>query len=124
MDFTHIIEEKIRRAYDDGEFENLPGFGKPLILEDFSGIPEELRMAYRLLKNAGYSEEENKIRKEMMTIEDLIRKCQDSEEKKNLQKRLNQKLHLYNGMMSKKGAQTNSSLFKNYEQKIHKKLGV
>jgi hypothetical protein len=123
MDMFHIIsEDRIKTAYKDGEFDNLPGLGKPLQLEDLSGIPEELRMAYKLLKNAGYTQEESQLRQEMMTIEDLIRKCDDTNEKENLQKKLNEKLLHFNQVMSKRGMKTNSSFFKNYEQKVYNKL--
>lgn len=123
MDMFHIVsEDRIKKAYNDGEFDNLPGYGKPLKLEDLSGIPEELRMAYKIMKNAGFSEEENHLRKEMMTIEDLIKKCDDSGEKEDLQKRLNEKLLRFNQLMSKRGAKTNSSIFKNYEQKVEKRF--
>jgi hypothetical protein len=107
---------------EDGEFDNLPGYGKPLVLEDLSGVPEELRMAYKLMKNAGFSPEENKIKQEMMSIESLMKNCSDPEEKDKLQKNLNEKLLRFNQMMSKRGGKTNSSVFKNYQQKIDKKL--
>ncbi|MDQ1147424.1 hypothetical protein QE429_004251 [Bacillus sp. SORGH_AS 510] len=123
MDMFHIIsEDRIKKAYKDGEFDNLPGLGKPLQLEDMSGIPEELRMAYKLLKNAGYTQEEGQLRQEMMTIENLIKKCDDSGEKENLQKNLNEKLIRFNQLMSKRGVKTNSAIFKNYEQKVQKKI--
>lgn len=123
MDMFHIVsEDKIKKAYKDGEFENLPGFGKPLQMEDLSGIPEELRMAYKMLKNAGYTQEESRLRQEMMTIEDLIKKCDDSSEKENLQRKLNEKLLRFNRLMSQRGVKTNSSMFKNYQQKVQNKL--
>jgi hypothetical protein len=123
MDLFHILsEDRIKKAYKDGEFENLPGLGKPLQLEDLSGIPEDLRMAYKVLKNAGYTEDESQLRQEMMTIEGLIRKCDDSAEKEDLQKKLNEKLLRFNQIMSKRGVKTNSSLFKNYQQKVQNKL--
>lgn len=123
MDLFHFVsEDRIKKAYRDGEFENLPGLGKPLEFEDLSAIPEELRMAYRLMKNAGFTEGESQLRQEMMTIEELIKKCDDSTEKASLQHKLNEKLLRYNQLMSKRGVETNSSFFKNYEQKVHNKL--
>nr|WP_263323184.1 DnaJ family domain-containing protein [Neobacillus sp. Marseille-Q6967] len=123
MDMFQIVsEDKIKKAYKDGEFENLPGFGKPMQMEDLSGIPEELRMAYKMLKNAGYTEEEGRLRQEMMTIEDLIKKCDDRSEKENLQRKLNEKLLRFNRLMSQRGVKTNSSIFKNYQQKVQSKL--
>ncbi|MCQ6281125.1 DnaJ family domain-containing protein [Bacillus sp. EB600] len=119
MDLFHILaEEKIKQAYKDGEFDNLPGMGKPLNFEDMSGVPEELRMAYRIMKNAGYTEEEKAFRKELMTIEDLIKKCNDDHEKESLQKQLNEKLLRFNRLLSKRGIQTNSTMFKKYGQKL------
>jgi predicted Zn-dependent protease len=120
--FTILSEQEIRKAYENGEFDNLPGYGKPMVLEDLSSIPEELRMAYKLLKNAGFSPEENKIKQEMMTIEGLIKECKDPEEKMKLQKNLNEKLLRFNQTMSKRGGKTNSSIFKNYQQKMDKKF--
>lgn len=123
MDFSMVVsEDRIKRAYKDGEFENLPGYGKPLNLEDMSAVPEELRMAYKMMKNAGFSPEEQRLRQEVMSIEDLIRKCENPEEKDKLNQELSQKLLRYNKIMSSRGAKTNSSLFKNYERKIVKKL--
>ena len=123
MDLFHILaEEKIKQAYKDGEFDNLPGMGKPLKLDDMSGVPEELRMAYRIMKNAGYTEEENALRKELMTIEDLIKKCDDDDEKESLQKQLNEKLLRLNRLLSKRGVQTNSTMFKKYGQKLTSKF--
>jgi hypothetical protein len=120
--FTILSEQKIKKAYEDGEFDRLPGFGKPLKLEDDSSIPEELRMAHRIMKNAGFSTEENALRKEMLRIEDMIRDCEDQLEKEGLKKDLNEKLLKFNGLLSKKRINTNSSVFKNYEHKLERKL--
>ncbi|WP_282142125.1 DnaJ family domain-containing protein [Cytobacillus oceanisediminis] len=123
MDFFSILsEDRIKKAYKDGEFDNLPGYGKPLPFDDLSSVPENLRMAYRIMKNAGFTDEENQMKKEMLTIEDLIKQCEDQEERKALQKKLNEKMIRFNSMMSKRRQNTNSSLFKNYEEKINNKL--
>ncbi|MDE3837966.1 DUF1992 domain-containing protein [Bacillus methanolicus] len=123
MDFSYLLsEDRIRKAYENGEFDNLPGYGKPLKLDDLSSVPEELRMAYRLLKNAGYSPEENRLKQEMMTIEDLLKSCDDQVEKERLQKKLNEKMLRFNSLMSKRGVKTNSSIFKNYGSKINSKF--
>jgi hypothetical protein len=106
--FTILSEEQIRKAYENGEFENLPDFGKPMQVEDLSGVPEELRMAYKLLKNAGFSPEEFHTKHELLTIEGLIRNCEDPEEKEQLQKKWNEKLLRFNQLMSKRGGKTNS----------------
>ncbi|MED1673274.1 DnaJ family domain-containing protein [Pallidibacillus thermolactis] len=123
METWRIADDKIKKAYEEGEFDNLPGFGKPLELDDDSGIPKNLRMAYRILKNAGYkSEEDNEIRKEIMTIEDLIKSSTNEEERELLVKDLNKKLLQYNALLSKRRIKTNSTVFKNYQNKIENRL--
>lgn len=49
-----ISEARIREAIKKGEFNDLPGFGKPLVMQDLSFLPPELRVAYIILKNAGF----------------------------------------------------------------------
>src|SRR4051812_31395092 len=94
MDISHLTaEDKIKRSIEDGEFQNLQGFGQPLKLEDNSSIPESLRMAYKMMKNAGMLEQqEESIRKDLLNLEDLIACCYDETERKKLQKQLNEKL--------------------------------
>jgi hypothetical protein len=48
-----LVEERILAAQRAGEFDDLPGTGKPLALDDDRLVPEEVRVAYRVLKNAG-----------------------------------------------------------------------
>jgi hypothetical protein len=96
MDFSQRISEKrIRKAIENGEFDHLPGYGKPLKLDDLSAIPEELRMAYTVLKNAGYSSEEHVLKREMMSIESLLKDCDDDDQRLGLQKQLSEKLLRY-----------------------------
>ena len=50
----YLAERKIEEAIERGEFDDLPGAGQLLDLDDLDPmLPEELRMAYRILKNAG-----------------------------------------------------------------------
>ena len=89
MDAISIIaEQRIREACERGDFDSLPGAGKPLELEDDSHIPEDLRMAYKLLKNAGYVPEEVLDRKEAQSIGDALEKCGDEQEKIRQMKKL------------------------------------
>ncbi|MBS4198358.1 DUF1992 domain-containing protein [Bacillus sp. FJAT-49732] len=120
--FGGLSEERIRKAYEEGEFDNLPGRGKPLPKDSLAGIPDELKMAYRLMKNAGYSPDEMDVKKEIMTIEDLIRKTENDMEKEGLKRELNEKILQYNSLLAKKRIKTNSSVFKQYESKIEKKF--
>lgn len=51
--FETLAEKKILDAASRGELDDLPGAGKPLDLDDDALVPEDLRMAHRILKNAG-----------------------------------------------------------------------
>ncbi|EJJ4226577.1 DUF1992 domain-containing protein [Salmonella enterica] len=64
----HIID-----AQTKGDFENLAGSGEPLILDDDSHVPPELRAGYRLLKNAGCLPPELEQRKEAIQLLDLLK---------------------------------------------------
>ncbi len=74
-----IAEARIQDAIDRGELRNLPGEGKPLQLDDDSAIPEELRAAYRILKNAGFLPPELQLRKELREAEQLLQQLPESE---------------------------------------------
>lgn len=82
-----IAENRLREAEQNGEFDNLPGMGKPLVLEDDSNIPEDLRMAYKILKNAGCLPPEITERKEIANLADLLENCQDEAERIALAKK-------------------------------------
>jgi hypothetical protein len=114
-----IAEKKIREAIERGEFANLPGAGKPLRLEDDSMIPEDLRVAYKILKNAGCIPPELELRREIVTLRDLLRSTEDEEGKKERIKELNYKLLKLN-IMAKRTV--NLDDFPEYKDRIYKKL--
>ena len=70
--FDAIAEEKIAEALAAGELDNLPGAGRPLALDDDAHVPEDLRVAYRILKNAGYVPPEVEALAEIADLERLI----------------------------------------------------
>jgi hypothetical protein len=67
-----IAEEKIREAMRDGAFDDLPGAGKPLALDDDRLVPEDVRMAYRILRNAGFVPPEVEARNEVHGLRELV----------------------------------------------------
>src|SRR5689334_5913678 len=67
-----LAEKKIAEAIERGELDDLPGAGKPLDLGDDALVPEELRLAYRVLKNAGYVPAEVNELNEIGELERLV----------------------------------------------------
>jgi len=86
--FDKIVEERIKKGQREGAFKNLPGAGKPLKFED-SNIPEDLRMAYKILKNADCLPPEIELRKQIRQTEDLLSGMQDTAERYKILKKLN-----------------------------------
>jgi hypothetical protein len=84
-----VAEERIAKAMEKGEFDDLPGKGKPLELEDDSRVPEDLRLAYKVLKNAGMSPPEVEGRKEIMRMEDLLANAPDEKTRYQAIRRIN-----------------------------------
>jgi hypothetical protein len=87
--FEHIVEERIKMAQYQGMFENLPGAGKPLDLSDDRHVPEDLRLAYKILKNADCIPPEIEMRKEIRRTEDLLAGMKDTAERYRVLKKLN-----------------------------------
>lgn len=84
-----LAERQIADAQARGEFADLPGTGAPLPLEDDALVPEELRAAYRLLKNAGCLPGELQASAELREIEALLAQAGSVEERHGLLTRLN-----------------------------------
>jgi hypothetical protein len=80
--FDAIIEAKIAEAQRAGAFDDLPGAGKPLDLDDDRLVPEDVRMAYRILRNAGFVPVEVEARKEVAELRKLIAATVDQPQKR------------------------------------------
>lgn len=117
--FTKIAEQRIREAIEHGEFDNLEGAGRPLNLEDDTWIPEDLRAAYRVLKNAGCIPPELELRKEVLNLRELLNTIDDDKERIRKIRELNFKLLKFNEMRKKPFT---LDQFPEYEEKINSKL--
>ena len=83
-----LVEARIRKAMAEGEFDNLPGKGKPIDLSKYYGVPEHLRIAYHMMKGSGYIPEEVRLKKEMEILKGRIKECKSEKEKRKLMKEL------------------------------------
>lgn len=118
--FQKIVEQKIKEAQDRGEFNDLPGRGRPLKFEDDSRIPEDLRLAYKILKNADCLPPELELKKEIRQMEDMLEKIPDEKEKYRQIKRINFMIMKLNMMRSKSPAFEEKEV---YYKKVIDKLG-
>jgi len=87
--FRIIAERRIKEAIDNGELICESWRGKPLPLEDDRELPPELRMAYKILKNADCLPPELALKKDIARLEDLLDKTTDEHTRVRQLKKLN-----------------------------------
>lgn len=87
--FESIVEERIKSAQKKGQFSNLPGAGRPLDLNCDAHVPQDLRMAYKILKNADCLPPELELQKQIQQTEDLLANMQDTAERYRTLKKIN-----------------------------------
>ena len=88
MSFSRIAENRIREAMAQGEFDNLPGAGEPLSLEEYFSTPEDVRMAYSILKSANCRPLEVEMLNEIARLEQAIAAAADDAARGPLQREL------------------------------------
>ena len=87
--FEKIVEERIKQAQKNGEFNNLPGSGKPLLFENDGCVSGELSLAYKILKNADCLPPELELKKEITKTEEILSGMEETPEKYCLLKKMN-----------------------------------
>ena len=111
-----MAEARIEEAMREGAFDDLPGIGRPLALDDDALVPEELRAAYRVLRNAGFVPPEMELRRERAHLSTLIGTLDDDEARR----RALAKLALLDARLE--GMASRSRRDRLYERKIVAKL--
>jgi hypothetical protein len=94
-----LIEEKIREAMEKGEFDNLPGKGKPLDLDAYFATPADLRLGYSVLKSAGCLPIEVELQNEIESLKARLDVCDDERERHALRKEIDGKTLKLNLLM-------------------------
>jgi len=106
-------------AIENGEFDDLEGKGKPINFEDETWIPEDLRMVYRFLKNAGCIPPELEVRNEIINMCALMNTIDDDKERLRKIREFNFKLLKLN--LTRKRP-LNFEDFPEYQGKVEDKL--
>ena len=115
-----LAEEQISAAIRRGEFDALQGSGEPLPIEDESLVPETLRVAYRLLGNAGCLPPDLMLRREITELEGLLHSAESSGERCYLQRRLS----LLKTRLKSQGRETSLCLQDaEYREKLLRRMG-
>jgi len=101
MSFHRNADDKIKEAIAKGEFDNLPGKGKPLDLDTYFTTPEDLRMAYSILKSADIIPEEIELLKQIEGLKKSLDSCPSQIEQRAMQKQLSEKITNFNMRMER-----------------------
>jgi hypothetical protein len=95
------IEQIIKKAMAEGEFDDLPGKGQPIDLDGYFQTPEHLRICYSILKNARFVPEEAQMLKDIEALREQHQACSDEAQKKELEKTIREKLLSFNLRMER-----------------------
>ena len=101
-----IVESIIQEAMARGEFENLPGKGKPIDLTEYFNTPKDVRVAQSLLKNAGMVPVEIELLQEIAALKELKNSVYDDNEKDKIHKLLVEKQLQFNLFMERRKRQS------------------
>ena len=101
MSFHKNADKKIKEAIASGDFDNLPGKGKPLDLDGYFATTEHLRMGYSILKSADIIPEEMELLKQIEGLKKSLDSCTSQIEKRAIQKELSQKITNFNMRMER-----------------------
>lgn len=91
MSIESAIEQKIREAMARGEFDNLSGSGKPLDLDAYFNTPEDLRMAYSILKSNSFVPEEIELMNEIASLKEKLGTMEDGPDTAAMRNKINER---------------------------------
>lgn len=91
MSFDRIVEAIIKDAMERGEFDNLPGKGKPIDLTEYFETPEEVRLAHSVLKNAGMTSREVDLLREIAELKQAQEAVLAEQKKQEIAKRVRER---------------------------------
>lgn len=99
--FEELVEAKIQEAMRNGEFDNLP-LGKPINLDYWASLPEDIRAGYMLLQNAGYAQEEVHMLKELGELREQLAGSNNQDKRAVISKKLREMDLKYNIVMERR----------------------
>ena len=103
MSLEKLIDQMIREAMEEGEFDDLEGTGKPVDLSAYFAMPEDFRAGHSVMKNAGVIPEEMQLLKEAHNLRQELERCEKEEDRRKLKKSLDAKMLRYNLLRERQG---------------------
>lgn len=91
MNLDKIVEEMIKKAQERGEFDDLPGKGKPIDLTEYFETPEDTRVAQSVLKSSGFSSPEVELLKEIAQLRQALASATEGKKQAEIRKRIQEK---------------------------------
>jgi hypothetical protein len=105
MSFDKAVEAAIREAQERGDFDNLKGKGKPIDLSAYFETPEDVRMAYSLLKNAGMVSAEVDLLSEIAALKERLSITYEEKDHSRIQKMIREKQMQFDIIMERQKRQ-------------------
>jgi hypothetical protein len=105
MNFDKLVEAMIKEAQERGEFDNLPGKGKPIDLTSYFETPEDIRAAQLVLKNAGIISHEVELLKEIAQLKETLPRVKDEQKRVEIKRQIEEKQIEFSLMMEKQKRQ-------------------
>jgi len=102
MSFDRVVESVIQEAMARGEFDDLPGRGKPIDLTEYFNTPEDVRVAQSMLKNAGMVPVEIELLQEIAALKEMLYALIDENEKDKKRKLLEEKQLQFNLLLERR----------------------
>ena len=91
----------IKEAQERGDFDNLPGKGKPVDLSTYFDSPEDIRVAQSVLKNAGMTSPEAELLKKIAELQHILAHVSDEKKRMEIRKEIEQKRLEFNLLMER-----------------------
>ncbi|MBN2386717.1 MAG: DUF1992 domain-containing protein [Anaerolineales bacterium] len=98
---TRSVDAIIQEAIERGEFDDLPGAGRPIDLSAYFDMPEEVRLAYTILKNANLLPEEAEILKEITALKEALGNTTDEVASRKISKAIENRMLQFSVLMNR-----------------------
>ena len=101
MSLEKFVDEQVRKAIEAGDFDNLPGRGQPIDLRAYFETPEDLRMAYSILKGNNFVPEEVELLREVDELKKRLESAKDADQRNRLRKEISDRTLAFKMLLEK-----------------------